>query len=356
MPQGARVMPDLHASLRDVHACPLCGDTHSDARAAPQPNLYSEQLALLLGCDEAQLLSEVQNHRCATCGLWYKARWFLPTALAALFEERIPDHPKGWDAVSDRFSVRGFALAVQDLRSALESGETVDKARTRRALGSIIDSLQIDQSDERALQLQHALSEGDVGMLDSLAASLAQYFVQPAPFKRFSGFSSPLLWDWMVSHIGPVHRYGEIGCPLWGQLVGQREAGVQRTYFARTERNYWGRGCTRDGQHCSARLADAGVGVSAWPPPAGDKLDALGAFQYLDHLQSPVAFIGEVFAHSRALMLVLDDGAAPSAIQHATGWDVRSVAWLARRFDKRVFDDFAPILPSGNHAWLLCDG
>ncbi len=350
---------DLQAALHEVPACPLCSDTGRDGRASPQANLYSEQLALLLGCDEAALLAAVDNHRCANCGLWYKARWFAPSVLATLFGARVPDHPKGWDAVSDRFSAQGYTTAVQDLRYALDAGNDVDLARSRRALASIVDSLQHrDMPDAEGLRtrLQKAIAAGDTTMLDAIGPGLAPGFADPAPFKRFSGFSSASLWDWMAGYIGPVRHYGEIGCPLWGQLMRSPEAGVQRWYFARAEANYWADGCQRDGQHCSARLANASdVALEGWPPSAGVALDALGAFQYLDHLEAPAAFVDEVFAHSRALLLVFDDGAAPSAIQHATGWGAEPVAWLARRHGKRVVDDFAPIQGSGNHAWLLCD-
>lgn len=335
--------------------CPLCGAAGIDAQESPQPNLYSEQLALLLNCDEDQLLSAVKNHRCATCGLWYKGRWFPRSVLASLFADCVPDHPKGWDSVSDRFSVHGFAAAVEDLRIALESGQDVDRSRTRRALGSIIDSLLLDDDVFLLSSLQQAVLDGDTNVLGSLGTSLAPRFATPAPFKRFSGFSSTLLWDWMVDHIGPVRRYGELGCPLWGQLMRPDQLGVDRQYFSRSEANYWARGCRRDGLHCSARLDACGASVGDWPPQSGEMLDALGAFQYLDHLEAPDTFVAEVFAHSRALLLVLDDGSAPSAIQHATGWDVRSITWLARRHGKRVVDDFVPILASGNHAWLLCD-
>lgn len=85
------------------------------------------------------------------------------------------------------------------------------------------------------------------------------------------------------------------------------------------------------------------------------KLDALGAFQYLDHLGAPNAFVTEVFRNSRALLLILDDGKAPSAIQHVSGWDDRPVEWLARAHGKRVQSDFEAIRGSGNRAWLLCD-
>ena len=346
----------LQATLHEVAVCPLCGDAHTDARSAPQANLYSEQLALLTGSDEAVLLRMLENRRCVTCGLWYKARWFSPAVLTELFGALVPDHPKGWDAVSDRFSVQGFAAAVEDLRLALNTGNMFDQARTRRAIGSIFDSLQIDDGDLRT-SLGQAIAADHTEQLALIGPALAPYFAEPVPFKRFSGFSSPLLWDWMVAHIGAVQQYGEIGCPLWGQLVKPAGVGVQRFCFTRAEANYWGAGCQRGGQHCSARLLSAGhASIGAWPPRAGEMLDAVGAFQYLDHLEAPGAFVEEVFAHSRALLLILDDGGAPSAIQHPTGWDARPLTWLARRHGKRLIDDFAPIAGSGNHAWLLCDG
>ena len=95
----------------------------------------------------------------------------------------------------------------------------------------------------------------------------------------------------------------------------------------------------------------------AWtlPHAPGLALDVIGAFQYLDHLEDPAAFVAEVFEHARALLLILDNVDAPVAIQHATGWGRAPLAWLADAHGKRLVDDFAAITPSGNHAWLLCD-
>ena len=95
--------------------------------------------------------------------------------------------------------------------------------------------------------------------------------------------------------------------------------------------------------------------VAAVAAGAGLALDVIGAFQYLDHLEDPAAFVAEVFEHARALLLILDNVDAPVAIQHATGWGRAPLAWLADAHGKRLVDDFAAITPSGNHAWLLCD-
>lgn len=349
-------MHRIEGALRGPNACPLCGDRNGGAESQALPNLYSEQLAALLGCDESLLLSVVTNRLCETCGLWYKPRWFRSGVLEALFKERVPDHPKGWDAVSDRFSENGFTRELERYRRSLEDGHVEDCARSRRTLCSVVDSV-VGLDAGLRQRLGSAIDQADMPLLDSLRPMLVGSFEEPAAFKRFSGFSSRLLWDWMESHIGPVLHYGEVGCPLWGQLMrANADRSVRRWYFDRPEDNYWGSGCRQRGQHCSQRLTcETGVAISTWPPAADVQLDALGVFQYLDHLEAPNAFAAEVFAQSRALLLILDDGQAPSAIQHVSGWDDRPVQWLARAHGKRVRSDFEAIRGSGNRAWLLCD-
>lgn len=343
----------LDAALVDVLACPLCGGSKRDARSTAPANLYSEQLAQVLDCAEAQLLEAVGNARCAGCGLWYKPRWFRAEGLRTLFTQRVPDHPKGWDAVSDRFSESGLARELAAYATALAAESKSECARHRRGLASIVDSIVgIDASLRE--RLQTAITQGDLVQLDALRPALQGHFAEPAAFRRFSGFSSPLLWEWLESHLGPVRRYGEVGCPLWGQLARSPHAAATRIYFDRPENNYWGSGCRRGGQHCSARLAESGTAqLHPWPPPADVQLDALGAFQYLDHLEDPRTFVAQALAGARALLLILDGVDAPLAIQHFTGWDRRSIGWLADAHGKRVADDFHAIEASGNRAWLL---
>lgn len=339
--------------LREIPRCPLCGDDHIDGKSRALPNLYSEQLALQLACDESELLDAVTNRRCKTCGLWYKAHWFQASELQTLFNNRVPDHPKGWDAVSDRFSEAGFAGELQDYQRAIASPSTHEAARHRRSLSSIIDSM-VGLEPVIRRQLNQAISEGDCATLEALRPSLDGFFGAPAAFKRFSGFSAPALWAWMESKLGPVRRYGEVGCPLWGQLSRSHAATAAQYFFVRPETNYWGSGCCRGGTHCARKLVQGTDILSApWPPPAYVQLDALGAFQYLDHLERPDVFVDEVFQHARALLLIFDNGDAPSAIQHFTGWNDRSVDWLAQHHGKQVVSNFEAIESSGNRAWLL---
>lgn len=342
--------------LIDIDCCPLCGGMQYDAETTPPANLYSEQIAILVGSEEAEVLAAVTNRRCTACGTWYKPRWFRPEVLSTLFTERVPGHPKGWDAVSDRFSEAGFARELLAYRHAVDSGVGTERARYRRSLSSIVDSIvSIDETSKQ--HLLEAIAEGDVDALEFLRHGLDGHFKEPAAFKRFSGFSSRLLWDWMESYLGPVRRYGELGCPLWGQLSRPASGAEKRYFFDRAENNYWGAGCRQGGRHCSRQLAATSGDIEflPWPPSADLRLDALGAFQYLDHLEAPAAFADEIFRCSRALLLILDAVDAPVAIQHFSGWDDRSVAWLAREHGKQVVNDFEVIHASGNRAWLLFD-
>ena len=346
-------MSRVTSALREIPRCPLCGDDHIEGTSRALPNLYSEQLAIQLGCEESELLDAVTNRQCETCGLWYKDRWFHASDLQALFTDLVPDHPKGWDAVSDRFSEAGFARELQDYQRALASSSTHEAARHRRTLSSIIDSV-VGLDPVIRHQFNQSISQGDCAALAELQPSLEGRFGEPAAFKRFSGFSAPALWAWMESRLGPVRRYGEVGCPLWGQLSRLREASAAHYFFVRQETNYWGSGCCRTGTHCAEKLVqETGVVSAPWPPGGGVQLDAMGAFQYLDHLERPDVFVEEAFQHARALLLIFDSGDAPSAIQHFTGWNDRSVGWLAQHHGKQVVSDFDAIEASGNRAWLL---
>ena len=339
--------------LRDVPACPLCGSLQHDGESTPPSNLYSEQLALIAGCDEVQLRETVRNRRCADCGLWYKPRWFRQEALHTLFTKHVPTHPKGWDAVSGRFSESGLLADAAGLRRAVAENDPLMAARYRRSLLSIVDSV-VDIDALLRQQLQDAITQTGVEALAALLPALDGHFARPAAFKRFSGFSSHRLWDWVQSHLGEIREYAEVGCPLWGQLTRTGDGLCVRHFYIRSENNYWGSGCCQAGQHCCQRLAANGnVHVQAWPPAADTRLDALGAFQYIDHLEDPATFVAEVFHSARALLLILDGVDAPLAIQHFTGWDARSIERLAAMHGKRVVSDFSEIEPSGNRAWLL---
>lgn len=341
-------------SLRVIDHCPLCAGTVRAPAAPALPNLYSEKLAELLGCTEAALLQTVANVCCEQCGLIYKSRWFASAQLTALFDGAVATHPKGWDVVSGRFSAESFARELEAYAAALAAQDSAQCARYQRALPSIIDSMSDLPEAQRDACLQ-AIAAGDIDTLRAHQPSLVPHFSNPAPFKRFSGFAVPALWDWLLAQVGPIARYAEVGCPLWGFLA-QPAAVADKTLLMRDEVNYWGAGCQRAGVHCSDELqSHALVRPQRWADMADDSFDLIALMQYLDHVESPVALVEQASRASRALLLILDEPRAdsPCAVQHFTAWPQRALDQLAVRLDLRVLADYPPIRDSGNVAALL---
>ncbi len=344
--------------LESIKQCPLCGETAASGGGQSPRNLYSEQLSKLLGCTERELLATFGNQECQQCGLWYKTHRLPPSIVARLFGDVLPSHPKGWDVASVKFSPEGFAREVRAYALALRDGNDEETARARRTLMSIVESLVELRNDDLGLKLEAAVLQADIAALDSLQPRLHSLEWRPWPYKRFCGFGDPALWDWFEQVLDtPIVRYGEVGCPLWGFLRRRPKSGGQWFRVLRPEPNYWGDACRVDGMNCGVNLArDGNTNTVSWDSPDCSELDLLGAFQYLDHVEQPMAFLRDALKRSRAIALILDAVDQPTAVQHHTGWGTRPIAFAAQRLGARLNLGFEPIRSSGNDVFVLSRG
>lgn len=320
----------------------------------PEPNLYSEKLAGLLCQDEDSVLEEHRNWRCSRCGLIFKRRWFSDEVIHELFSGEVGTHPKGWDAVGDRFSPSEFQRIVESWSRALAESATPQSRRAERELLSIVDAIPDPVDFDRAA-VRRAIQSGEVARLHAAAPAVAGSIRNPAPFTRFTGFRSQRLWDYLQSRTGGFDHYAELGCPLWGLLPLAAASGVRATYLARAEINYWGEACINSGQHCSARLlCDPRIGSSQWADRR--RYPVVGVFQYLDHLTAPENFLRELFDKADAAAVILDAMDSPLAVQHVTGWTEACLTYVARLHGRHLHSDFDDIRDSGNRLYLLTKG
>jgi hypothetical protein len=334
-----------------IERCPLCGCTAATEHSTPESNLYSEKLAEILRKDEPQMLRQHSNWQCSDCGFVFKRRWFAPAVIRELFSSAVASHPRGWDTVLGRFSSIGFERAVEFWATAIDRQEIPDVRRGERELLSIVDSIKAPAGFEPAA-VAAAVASGDVAMLRAITAEITASISEPAAFKRFSGFRSLELWEYLQSKTGGFTGYAEVGCPLWGLLTLAADYGCRATYLVRAEPNYWGPGCISAGMHCLDRLlVDRRIGSVPWSEP--DRQPLIGLFQYLDHLIAPGRFLKELFTRADSAAVIMDGIGAPVAIQHVTGWTEESFANTAKIFNKRLHTDFNTIRPSGNRLFLL---
>ena len=199
-------------SLQTIQQCPVCGSAQYSFDSVSLPNLYSEKLAELLGVKESELLENYPNYRCEVCDLVYKRSWFSTDLLSRLFNEVVPDHPKGWDAVSGRYTFANFYKELAVYEQALHDSDTPTINRYRRALTSMIECIPDHDLDSRLLLLKMALDTGktEVFHVQDVKDALSIGMQSVIPFKRFEGFGSPLLWEYLTQKVGPITQYAEI--------------------------------------------------------------------------------------------------------------------------------------------------
>lgn len=339
-----------------ISMCPLCHHEEAVFHSIPLSNLYSEKMAEVSGEKESDLLAYFSNVSCTQCGLVYKKQAYPKALIGEIFHDVVPEHPKGWDVMLGRFTTHNFFTELALYAEAIRLQDIAGMNRYRRALLSIIDSIYPHEPNQglKNACIQHIESQ-NIHALTALKTELEQAIQEPMPFKRFSGFSSPRLWHYLVEKLGPIQTYDEVGCPLWGLLAYAKSQGVDARFVQRPEFNYWGENCKKDRVNCIDWLnKEHQVELSQWHEgqPAS-KRQLLGFFQYLDHLEDPSAFLETVFNQYEAAAIILDGVNEPVYIQHITGWTDQAIAYVAHRFNKQVHTDFHLIEPSGNRLFLF---
>ncbi len=341
-----------------ILACPLCGETKQAFHSEPLSNLYSEKMAMVTGEEESVLLAHFHNVQCISCGLVYKKEAYPDAVIQSIFRDVVPDHPKGWDVMSGRFTADNFLIELHAYALAIEQKNIEQINRYRRALLSLVDSIYPHEPNSKLKkQLSDAIEQQDIRFIEEQAHQLHQVMVQPMPFKRFSGFSAPELWQYLTLKCGDVIEYDELGCPLWGLLAYAKSLGVDTQFVKRPELNYWSENCRREGVHCIEWLSQQHrVSVKTWQDNRVDeKRQLVGFFQYLDHLSRPDLFLDQIFQQYNSAAVILDGIDEPVYIQHFTGWTTKALEFVASRYNKFMHTDFDLITPSGNRLYLFTD-
>lgn len=341
-----------------ILACPLCGNIERVFHSEPLSNLYSEKMAIVTGELESALLVHFHNVQCVSCGLIYKKEAYPDAVIQSIFRDVVPDHPKGWDVMSGRFTADNFLFELRTYALAIEQHDVEQINRYRRGLLSIVDSIYPHEPNKNLKkQISDAIVQQDIRFIEEQAPRLNEVMLQPMPFKRFSGFSAPELWEYLTIKCGAIFEYDELGCPLWGLLAYAKSLGVDTRYVKRDELNYWSENCRREGVHCVEWLSqEHHISVKTWQSNSeAEKRQLVGFFQYLDHLSRPDLFLDQIFQQYQSAAVILDGIDEPVYIQHITGWTTKALEFVASRYNKKMHTDFSLITPSGNRLYLFTD-
>jgi hypothetical protein len=299
----------LGAICDPVHECPLCGSTRYTVESRHQPNRYSEELSILVGIPQADLLDNLLHLRCDNCRAGFKNWWYKPSICSQLFLDAVPVHPQGWDSVSGKFTSSSFVKEVQALERALLAQDNRETNKQRRTVQSYVDN--IPGSSLRSAEARRAVARAKAMDLDHMTAGERDLLVDevaplihtPKAFGRFAGYGGEAVGKFIADHVPGLRRYGEVGCPLWGMIPWYaRSQRVETVHFRDEEKVFWGPGCTGAGRSCGALARERYSAASATLSgaiAAGIRVDLLSVIHYIDHLRFPGDFL-------RAAMSVAD--------------------------------------------------
>ena len=353
MTSTAVVERTLVAICDPVRECPLCGSTRYVVESRHQRNRYSEELALLIGIPEADLLEFLLHLRCPDCRAGFKNWWYKSDVYRKLFLEAVPVHPQGWDSVSGKFTPPSFVNEVRGLERALIARDEREINKQRRTVQSYLDNIPHTslQSPEGARAVSRA-REIDLDRLtpaarDFLIDEVAGLIRTPKTFGRFAGYGGEAVKAFVGRHVPHLRRYGEVGCPLWGLIPWYAgDPRIETVHFRDEEGVFWGPGCTSAGQHCGVFAHDryaAGSGTLSAAITEGMRIDVLAIIHYLDHLRLPGTFLREAIKVAEHVLVVChrDIPKHRGVVQHHVVFNRRAFEVLSERLSLELVDVLA---------------
>ncbi len=353
MTSTAAVERKLVAICDPVRECPLCGSTRYVVESKHQPNRYSEELALLVGIAEADLLEFLLHLRCSDCRAGFKNWWYKPDVYGKVFLEAVPVHPQGWDSVSGKFTPASFVSEVRGLERALIEGHEREVNKQRRTVQSYLDNIPNTylQSPETTLVVSRArkidLNRMTAADRDFLIGEVAGLMLTPKTFGRFAGYGGEAVKGFVARHVPHLRRYGEVGCPLWGMIPRYaHDQGIETVHFRDEERVFWGPGCTSAGEHCGEFTHERYGATSCTLSAAiaeGIHVDVLSIIHYLDHLRFPGDFLREAMKVAKHLLLIChkDIPKHRGVVQHHVVFNRGSFDLLSERLNLEIVDVLA---------------
>ncbi len=350
--------------LSKIKNCPLCKSTEFKFFSKLKKNLYSEILAKIINIREDILLEKIENNKCNNCDLIFKNYWFDDKILEKIYSNYIPTHPRGKDFKSNLFSKNGFKKEYYNLLKALRLNKIDQIKKHSRTIKSIIFSIpkyKKLKATNWITKYSRSFDESiDINKLKKNFNKIATLIKIPEEFKRFSGFESSSLWKYININVN-IKSYAEIGCPKWGLLNLAKQDEKKIFFIKKKEKNFWGKKCLFGKKNCllwkksrtNFKILNLEKDIKIFQK---DKIGLIGIFQYLDHIRDPLDFIEKLIKISNNLLFIVDKYKKfdnTIYIQHFTGWNKKSFNWAAKKFKKKLINNFDRFEKTENDLFLF---
>ncbi len=345
----------MSINLKAYKRCPICKLKKQRETKLGYLNRYSEELSKFFFQEEKSFNLIFKNIKCEKCNLIYKSKWFKERELNLIFNKVVPQHPKGWDRLSKKFSKKHFRILNKKIIKTLRGNKRSNINRITREIISFIDSMKFFNgiSNIKKNFINHLQNKNFKGINHELK-KISKNIKQPAEFSRFTGFESQNLINHIESKIGNISSYSEIGCPLWGNLNFLSKKKVNCSFIKGKEYEFWGKNCKKRNLLCSSKLNKKIKKIGNLENcNFNKKHDFVGIFLYLDHVANPLKFFSNIFKNFNSCGIILENSAKGVPIQHFTGWSKKSLYLISKKFNKKLDDSFKPLSLKNKSFFLL---
>ncbi len=353
---------NINKFFTKFNSCPICNSKKRSIARYSHKHRYAEQISRILNIDLNTLIKKIRNVKCNNCGLIYKSLWFKKKLYKSLFNKYVPVHPKGWDSGNrlNRFSKKNLKKAINLLINSIKSNNLENRGFAKRDAFSIVDSIQANSNLEKKLKKNYlvAIINENISHIEKNQFKMVHSLNIPERFKRFSNFSDEKLFYHIQKYIGKIKYYGEVGCPLWGMLQIAKNNGSKTIFISGDESIFWGKKCQVKKKYCCSEIDKSTKfikkGINSCK---GKKLDFLGIFVYLDHTTQPLKLLKKAFSVANNVGIILAETKNPGfpgvSIQHFSGWNNKTMSYVAKKFNKKLNYNFKDIKVSGYNFFLL---
>ena len=226
----------------------------------------------------------------------------------------------------------------------------------KREIFSILDSIYPLNKKEKEKILKIKEKINNKKLLDKLENHfLSSKIKKPEPFKRFAGFGNEILMNAIEEECGAISSYAELGCPLWGNFEYlELKKKCNLSFIKPNSDIFWGKSCQRNKKNCVSLL---GSNVRVFDSideclRENKNFDFISIFLCLDHILNPQLFFSKIINLSNAVGLILEPSSNGVPIQHFTGWNKKSVNYLAK-INNLKCTDRSELLKNINHNFFI---
>lgn len=317
---------DINSFFYENKYCPLCQKKNYELKKSNYRNVYSELISKYLKIEEKKLFEISKYFKCTNCSTFYWQREISKKLRIILYEEILPDHPKGLDSSGKFFSTEGFKEKLIGLEK--------DPTQKSRILNGYISSFNFKDKKEKDLIIDF-FADVDNKEKPNLLSDLFKR--GPKNLSRHAGFRKTILNDFICKKIektnSKTYDHIEYGCQYWGpinslyqdysclSIIPNKDVFWHKYPYEKNKK--FKSIFEKDINHLSKDFKDSNLSL----------------ILVLDHIEYPIDFLKRFLnlgISSISLIVEKIDDFKGLPIQHLTGWSKNNLRYIASYLDLKV--------------------